>query len=178
MGYIVVFLIFNAVLTVASSKTIQDANKYDHEVKFTCPSNQFIKNIQSDHNDRYEDRTWAFRCAYVPAGATLSECSWSGYVNTMSDPANYNCHDGGIITGWKSYHSNKEEDRATKYRCCKAKAYLTHTCQYTGFFNDWDGVLNYRVPNGWVLTGVFSHYLGSKRDRRFNFNICQLDLEA
>ncbi|KAK3785163.1 hypothetical protein RRG08_021962 [Elysia crispata] len=167
-----------ALLSGASSVTLKDANGFTDEVKFSCPTNQIISRVQSEHSNEDEDRLWAFDCAYAPAGASLSDCAWSGYVNEMKETTVYQCHDGGVITGWQSTHDKNLEDRRTKYKCCKPKGYLTHTCHYTGYLNYFDEVLNYRVPDGTAITGVFSEFSSRNGDRRFIFNICALDLAA
>ena len=67
-----------ALLSGASSVTLKDANGFTDEVKFSCPTNQIISRVQSEHSNEDEDRLWAFDCAYAPAGASLSDCAWSG----------------------------------------------------------------------------------------------------
>merc|ERR1712212_1394394 len=58
---------------------------------------------------------------------------------------------------------------------CQARIEPTpHNCQITGYVNNWDAYMNYVVPNGYVMSGAFSHHDNGKEDRLWKFIVCKL----
>jgi len=58
---------------------------------------------------------------------------------------------------------------------CQARVEPTpHNCQITGYVNNWDAYMNYVVPNGYVMSGAFSHHDNGKEDRLWKFIVCKL----
>jgi len=55
---------------------------------------------------------------------------------------------------------------------------MVHGCYFTGWENNFDGLLDYLVPNKRILHGIESVHLNSAEDRRFKFNICEYDLNT
>ncbi|KAK3795192.1 hypothetical protein RRG08_056255 [Elysia crispata] len=139
----------------------------------SCSHRQTLKNIYSVHDNRREDRRWRFSCANGPGGCQVRDCHWTGYVNGWDAPMNFVCPANYVISGLQSYHDNRREDRLFKFKCCIHKGYITYSCSLTGYINSWDGVLNYNVPSGHVLTGVASIHDNHREDRLFQFFICR-----
>ncbi|GFR69697.1 hemagglutinin/amebocyte aggregation factor [Elysia marginata] len=175
---IAVTLVAVTLLSMVSATALNKANDHKGHLYFTCPGdNEIITRVRSEHDDGPEDRKWEFGCGNAPSGANLSDCAWSRFTGYFEGPSLYQCHNGGVITGWRAFF--KDTDRQNRYRCCKpSKGYLTHSCFYTGYVNDFNEMINYRVPDGHVISGVFSEYSSKDKDRRYVFNVCSLDLSA
>lgn len=78
------------------------------------------------------------------------------------------------MNGMMSYHSNYHEDRRFMLQCCKVANKVTKNCYYTGFVNGWDLPMNYDVPAGRAIKGVYSVHDNYKEDRRWQFIVCDL----
>lgn len=157
-------------------------NKFDQPVFFQCPANQFLSHISSAHDNHYEDRVWDMSCSPLPPlgkgwDSTVRNCRWTNYVNELDQPLTFQCPNEGFITGMASFHDDKTEDRRFKFQCCDAPGagVVAHSCYFTSWANDWDGTLNFDVPRGKILRGVISYHSNAKEDRRFKFEICDLD---
>ncbi|XP_055892566.1 hemagglutinin/amebocyte aggregation factor-like [Biomphalaria glabrata] len=159
----------------SSAQCQQWMTQYDQHFQFFCPPGQTIKALDSIHDNHHEDRVWNFTCIVPPHGATLSKCEWSGYINDFDQPVDYNCPNDGIICGIESVHDNHHEDRKWSYYCCFPEGFVTHACEDTPYENTYDHVLNYRVPDDFVLRGVQSVHDNRHEDRIFKFDICRLD---
>nr|XP_034332017.1 hemagglutinin/amebocyte aggregation factor [Crassostrea gigas] len=150
-------------------------NDFDQPVDFQCPSDlSFVSRFESSHSNKKEDRRFNFDCRRVPAVSGSVTCSWSGYVNNYDAMILYTCPNQGYLNGMHSIHSNNYEDRRFKFRCCSPPSGLDFKhCHWTGYVNNWDSYVNYHVPYGYVIRGVFSIHDNGKEDRRFRFEICR-----
>ncbi|KAH9495935.1 hypothetical protein Btru_013715 [Bulinus truncatus] len=149
--------------------------EYDQHFQFACPAGQTIKSLTSIHDNHREDRVWNFTCTAPPHGVTLSTCEWSGYENDFDQLLEYQCPNESMISGIESVHDNGHEDRKWSFFCCAPEGYVTHGCEYTPYENTYDNMLNYRVPDDFILRGVDSVHDNRYEDRIFKFDICKLD---
>merc|ERR1711934_131313 len=150
---------------------------YDQNFDFLCKSGQYIKSIESVHDNGKEDRIFHFGCAELSesfAEDQLTNCEWSPYVNDFDALFEYQCPNDKIITGVSSYHDNGKEDRRYKFNCCQPGTLVTYHCQYTNYVNSYDHILSYRVPDGMVMKGVNSVHDNGKEGRIFKIDICML----
>ncbi|XP_005099814.2 hemagglutinin/amebocyte aggregation factor [Aplysia californica] len=136
--------------------------------------------ILSVHDNNKEDRVFDFTCIplillYFPETFVELTCEWSNYVNDFDQLIEYQCPNDNVVAGISSYHDNHPEDRRFKFYCCRPNDLVTHGCEYTGYVNSYDQLLNYTVPDGWVLRGMTSVHDNSKNDRIFQFDVCRLD---
>jgi len=148
------------------------ANVWDGSMNFECPQGEGIFKIKSYHDNRREDRIWEFTCKKM---SMTNNCRWSGNANGWDDVMNFKCfngHNNGIITGAQSWHHNRHEDRIWKYRCCDLQG--GYECKHRGDINDWDAPMDWTVPDGYVLSGFYSHHSNHREDRRWNPYICKL----
>ncbi|XP_078509598.1 hemagglutinin/amebocyte aggregation factor-like [Lissotriton helveticus] len=146
------------------------ANRYDWPLTFTCPGQDSINSIISQHHDGYEDRVWDFTCKN-----TFSEspsCYWSPYVNYFDEAFTYTCPWGSVISGFHSYHHDKYEDRRWKIYCCSQNSNKIFDCKWTNYVNDFDAYFHWQVPYGRYLVGVSSYHDNNKEDRRWKFQHC------
>ena len=58
-------------------------NDYDGYLYYECPEGQGVNHIVSIHDNRHEDRMWAYECAPLDNG--YDSCAWSGYVNNFDE---------------------------------------------------------------------------------------------
>ena len=101
-----------------------------------------------------------------------TSCYWTDYVNDFDEPVSSMCSADYAISGIQSYHSNRHEDRRTRFKCCKQQGYKTYSCALTSYLNNYDATLNYNVPQGKVLAGWFSIHSNRKEDRRHKMLVC------
>ena len=147
-------------------------NDWDEPLLEDCPSGQVISTIYSVHRNIWEDRRWRINCKPAPSGATPTSCFWTGYVNNFDEPVSSMCSADYVISGIQSYHSNRHEDRRTRFKCCKQQGYRTYSCALTSYLNNYDATLNYNVPNGKVLAGWISIHSNRAEDRRHKMLVC------
>lgn len=135
-----------------------------------------VSSIYSVHDNRREDRLFDVKCHDSPVGRGYpSNCKFSGWLNNWDQPIRYTCPNNGKVIGLHSYHHNHHEDRRWEIACCEVPKDRRPTyCKWTGWQNPWDGVLNYKVPNGWILSGMHSIHDNGREDRLYEFYICQI----
>ncbi|BFZ22658.1 hypothetical protein BsWGS_25697 [Bradybaena similaris] len=129
--------------------------------------------IGSINSNRYEDRRWEFQCK--AAGGETSGCYWTAYLNEFDRPLQYSCPNDEVMNGMMSYHDNRYEDRRFMLQCCRVANIVPKNCFYTWWVNDWDGPMNFNVPWGMAIKGVYSEHDNSKEDRRWQFYLCDVD---
>lgn len=144
------------------------ANTWDGSMNFECPRGHGIYRIRSHHDNKREDRIWQFSCKKV---SMTNNCRWSGNANGWDGVMNFKCPRNGIITGAQSWHHNRHEDRIWRYRCCDSQE--ASGCKHRGDINDWDAPMDWTVPDGYALSGFYSHHSNKREDRRWNPYICK-----
>jgi len=151
------------------------ANDYDGKLYFECPEGSAITHLTSIHNNNYEDRMWAFECQAVKEEAEFTACAWTGYVNNFDEPFIYECTEGaGLITGMESIHDNHYEDRRWSYKCCYTAETCYHDCHFTPFINAMDGPMDYKVQDGYWISGFESEHDNHFEDRQWRLQLCKI----
>ncbi|XP_055958064.1 hemagglutinin/amebocyte aggregation factor-like [Patella vulgata] len=145
-------------------------NKFDEPVWYECPAGEQLSSITSEHDNHFEDRQWDFTCAHL---APLGLCSWHNNINQHDGVMDFKCPDSGAITGIKSVHDNNKEDRIYHIECC-AMSNTPNVCKLTDYANEFDGLLDYKIPTNKYLNGIYSVHQNFQEDRRFKFNECDL----
>jgi len=146
-------------------------NGWDGELKFHCPSSQTITSFYSVHDNKREDRLFDIKCSNSPVRSS-GKCFWTK-MNPWDQPYRYTCPNNGMVSGMYSIHSNRHEDRRWAIQCCEiSKELQPDRCRWTGWANNWDGPVNYKVPLGRVLSGFYSIHHNKHEDRLFNFYEC------
>ncbi|KAH3699265.1 hemagglutinin/amebocyte aggregation factor-like [Dreissena polymorpha] len=152
-------------------------NNFDEKLDFKCPfRNQFISTVVSVHHNGAEDRRFKLNCRNIISGGRGDQdasCEDSGYVNDWDGVVNFQCPGDGYINGMQSVHDNWTEDRRWSFYCCSMPGYSPFHCKQTGWTNDFDRIQNYRVPDGFIMTGVYSEHDNGPEDRRFKYRICR-----
>lgn len=133
-------------------------NDYDKELTFECTENQYVSEIKSQHNNRYEDRQWEYACRSLPSGVTTNQCKWYHDVNEMNELLAFRCMGSQVITGATSRHDNHYEDRVFGFRCCAITGLKLENCLITSFINNYDGFMNYILPHDYVISGMDSEH--------------------
>lgn len=155
-------------------------NVWDGQHYFECPSGQSVRRIESEHSNFYEDRRWIWSCAQDGALPYGTHCYWSSYVNDMDKIVNFRCSSGYIVTGTDSYHSDFYEDRRFRYKCCRVReeCSLNANCHHTAELNSLDNRIDWWVPGGYELVGLWSEHYDYQEDRKFMARICGSDCRA
>lgn len=148
-------------LCLVSMVTSAYVNNWDDTFRFECPDGEHIANVGSMHSNHHEDRRWDYQCKKLSnsySGSYFKNCAWSGFVNDFHEMVAFRCPDKGAITGVYSIHDNHKEDRRFSFKCCQVVNYPIKECKFTNYLNEWDGPMNYRVPDRFLLVGFASYY--------------------
>ncbi|XP_011451275.3 hemagglutinin/amebocyte aggregation factor [Magallana gigas] len=148
-------------------------NDYDHPFTFTCPQHQSIQRVVSHHDNHREDRVFDFTCSNYE-DSKFDSCYWTEYVNDFDQPVIFQCPHGGVLNGVSSYHDNHKEDRRFRFYCCESPGNCLFNCYYSGLVNQYDGDLDYTVPDGHVMRGWTSVHDNHHEDRVFDFDVCRM----
>ncbi|GFS25520.1 hemagglutinin/amebocyte aggregation factor [Elysia marginata] len=136
-------------------------HSYRRYLNYTCPPGEVFSRLESEHHDSkdVQDRKWHAECATPDAGAATN-CAWSGlgYVNDYDGIMLYQCPDNSVLSGMASVYSKYYLDRRYKFYCCGVSDTVAHSCYYTGYQNDFNNMMDFKVPTGWIIKGVFSHH--------------------
>ncbi|KAL9957247.1 hypothetical protein ACROYT_G038861 [Oculina patagonica] len=139
-----------------------------------CPSSYSLRYWRSQHRNCKEDRIHYFVCTVGPVSYRFHNCAWTGhYVNDFDQPVHFTCPHNGFITGVRSEYSRHHRDRRFDFHCCHKNGSKAHSCKTTPYQNNWDQEINYWVPRGYYLVGVYSVHHNTHEDRRWKFEICQ-----
>ncbi|CAB4010825.1 Hypothetical predicted protein [Paramuricea clavata] len=92
-------------------------NWYESELLYQCPSG-VLTGVYSTHNNYYQDRRFRFRCCQTKKVCQYN-CRWTSYVNTFKGRKNYMVPYGYFITGAKSHHNDRHEDRVWRFLICR-----------------------------------------------------------
>ncbi|KAK3804421.1 hypothetical protein RRG08_006720 [Elysia crispata] len=174
LNVLLLVVLLSVGLDTAWSQDDDFVNDWDGEVNFECPEAQVIKSVYSVHENHFEDRRWKFDCVPPPSGAVPKNCEWTDdYVNDWDEAITFMCPPNQLLAGVYSVHNNDFEDRQMKFKCCKDSNYKTYSCELSDYLNEYDEVLDYNVPNGFVLTGWYSVHSNKREDRRHKMETCR-----
>ena len=148
-------------LQVECSPEYDPCNKFDKYHNFKCPSGRPISRVWGHHDNGKEDRIYCYSCDQT--APTASSCYTTGYVNNYNYAVAYQCSPNYYIAGVTSVHDNGYEDRRFSFQCCKNTGNCTTQCSLAGPENKFDGNMDYRVPQGYVVIGAFSWHSNSKQ---------------
>ena len=78
----------------------KDVNYYNKHMSFTCCKNEYMRGVDSYHDNRHNDRTWSFYCC-GSSGITTHSCYTTGYQNSLrpDGDVDFQASFGGVITG-------------------------------------------------------------------------------
>lgn len=137
-----------------------------------CAANQAIVAIKSVHHNHEEDRAWHLECRAIKGhGASISDCSWSGWTGLDAHwkaPALDAYH---IIAGVESIHHNRQEDRQYKFKHCRVNGVDSpkHSMDLA-WANNYDHVLAVKLPGDQFFAQWESVHHDKYEDRVFKFN--------
>ncbi|CAH1230859.1 DPT [Branchiostoma lanceolatum] len=132
--------------------------RWDATFQFECPGCQVIRRISSVHCDHTEDRVWKFVCGSVRGLSRFDEEFWSGWINNFDGAMDYQCPFNALITGLRSEHNNRREDRRWNVKCSRKLGMETFKCALTPYANSLDGEMNYSVSSDYYLRGLHSYH--------------------
>ncbi|XP_012946370.1 dermatopontin-like [Aplysia californica] len=146
-------------------------NDWDGPHNFQCRHGEYVTSVHSVHDNRREDRRWQLGCGGNEASGS---CRWSVYANSWDGPLHHLCPHNMVVAGVSSYHNNRKEDRLFKFRCCALAGKTITNCYLTNWVNYWDAPMNFQVPPGRAITGAHSVHDNRREDRRWKFNVCDI----
>ena len=120
-----------------TAQKISYQNHGDKPLKVECNQKKgmAINRIQSIYDAKKKDRRFRFSCTQV-AHTPPKHCQWYNDINGWDQPLIFTCPADYYMTGIKSYHNNKKEDRRWSIKCCRSDGYRTESCELTDYIND------------------------------------------
>ncbi|KAK3599150.1 hypothetical protein CHS0354_016413 [Potamilus streckersoni] len=172
------FMVIGEPITLATGERIL-TTEYDKEMVINCEEPNFFLAVTSNYSTEHKDRKWEFTCgltSHIRVSEHRSRCSWSGYINQYERDLNEACgRRSGFIEGIRSIYKDYYGDRRWSFYCCYNDDYTISRCKTTDQLNKYQGRLNYRFQDGYVLRGVSSVHNNNYKDRIFTFEVCSLD---
>jgi len=139
-------------------------SNYDQAFEF---SGSMMRGIYSHHSNKREDRRWQFYKAKI-IGVPCSERPWTSWQNSWDEKFSFSCGSQQALSGIKSIHSNREEDRVWKFRCCDLFSNVrTGSSRWTYYLNDFDEDVKFYCGESEVLSGLESYHSNRHEDRRW-----------
>jgi len=149
---------------------------YHHWWRVQLPAGHVLNQINSAHNNRYEDRNWQFTYSFATPSSfvTNHEAYWTGW-NQYDMPQHALCKRGWLLTGIESNFSAHHRDRIFRIKCGRVQPPM----QMVGWgnspetqFNHIWSVYSTNSANGRksAMAGFSSHHSNSHEDRRFTFH--------
>ena len=105
-------------LSTFSGRQSLGVTDYDKPMFRQCRYGYILTSFNSWHDNGKEDRRWNFRCSSVRP-KRLGSCRWTSYLNDFDQVLDYHAPADYVITGVRSYHDNRREDRRFKFKVCK-----------------------------------------------------------
>lgn len=95
-------------------------NEWDRPVFQMCDNNGYICGLQSEHDNKKEDRRFKFQCCTSKKYKTM-DCS-TKHLNAFQQELKFKLpRRFFVLTGLYSYHRNDKEDRVWFARICRLK---------------------------------------------------------
>lgn len=151
---------------------------WDCEFWVDLGSDSVIGDFASHHDNGKEDRRFSIGKSKVTQSyMNNSDSYWTGYVNDWDQHSTAMCKSDYVMSGVRSYHDNKKEDRRWNIECKKINtgtgmwAQLSNSWA-TDWVNDWDRSFHQHQPvhDKWIMAGIESYHSDKKEDRRFRFH--------
>lgn len=88
----------------------KDVNYYNKDFSFTCCENEYMRGVESYHDDRHDDHMWSFYCCGT-SGIKTHNCFTTGYQNSLrlDGDMDYQASFGRVMTGAFSQYNNHRE---------------------------------------------------------------------
>ncbi|XP_078597959.1 dermatopontin-like [Branchiostoma floridae x Branchiostoma japonicum] len=81
----------------------------------------------------------------------------------------FECPGSQVIRRVSSVHCNRAEDRVWKFGCGSVPGLPRFDEEFwSGWINDFDGVMNFQCPFDAIITGLRSEHNNGREDRRWN----------
>ena len=132
-------------------------NDWDQRLTRYCNEGDGIYLVESEHDNRREDRRWRLECRNVVQNSPQTY-SWTSYVNNFDEPILFMCGRDEYLRGVDSYHNDYYEDRRWRFYCCHSPGYTTKSCEISDYVNSWDEPMSFQARIGTVITGAFSYH--------------------
>ncbi|CAH2276564.1 hemagglutinin amebocyte aggregation factor-like [Pelobates cultripes] len=166
-----VCLITASVALKGKGNNLRWINEFDQNLNFQCVNDESISMITSVHENKHEDRRWAFRCKKTFSNS--GNCNWSGYINNFDEEFEFTCPFGSVLNGMSSYHDNKKEDRRWNFLCCLGEVQVVKKCKWSDYVNEFDEYLSWEAPTNHYLVGASSYHNNKREDRRWRYHSCE-----
>eukprot|EP00440_Ansanella_granifera_P047729 gb/GFBE01051699.1/.p1 GENE.gb/GFBE01051699.1/~~gb/GFBE01051699.1/.p1 ORF type:complete len:407 (+),score=33.00 gb/GFBE01051699.1/:1-1221(+) len=148
-------------------------NAYDKEFTKECVEGEAIVALSSEYGPHYKDRRWKIHCGEIKgAGATLG-APCSGWTPKTAYDAKWQQVGGGdvrILTGMKSKHDNKKEDREWEFKFCTLKGVSKSSEKWdTGWRNQYDKPFSVQASGTQWFRGIETEHNNRNEDRIWKF---------
>ena len=162
------------VLLALTNQTSAFLTQFKANFTYECPDGHVLKDIEGMPDKSQADRLWHYDCFDIQA-VPLHSCAWRHDVNDYDKEVIFKCGSDQVIAGVGSTWGSRYRDRSWSFRCCSLGSnYIMHNCNYTGWLNKPLDPMIYSVPEGFMLSGVWSIDDNHYSDRTYNFEVCKL----
>jgi len=174
---VLLLLVTNLYAYSVDSTRTNWVNQYDGALSWTTSGNRMVTGFYSKHDNHKEDRMWKFDHGSV-SGVQCSSRRWVNDMNSYDGVLSFSCNPKEAISGFRSTHDNRREDRRWDIQCCTVSNVMLVSMGFTGYLNNWDGVLDFTCDDDEVLVGVYSVHDNGREDRRWKAKCAQLTNSA
>jgi len=94
-------------------------NQVHKPLNFKCGNDRVVAGVQTNFSDRYNDRSWSFRCCSLNPSYIIHACDYTPWLNDPDKPLNYHSPAGYLISGMVSEFADHNQDRQWKVDHCK-----------------------------------------------------------
>ncbi|GFO48454.1 hemagglutinin/amebocyte aggregation factor [Plakobranchus ocellatus] len=97
----------------------------------------------------------------------------SAWMTDWDQHFTFSCPDNEMLKTIESIHDNGKEDRVFNFGCTPVPFGASLSgCEWSGYANDYDKLLEFQCHNDAVITGIDSVHDNGKEDRRYKFRCC------
>jgi len=160
---------FGCVDPSSDSTYLTEETDWDAPWTSQCAEGDAMVGVRSWHSNHKEDRRWAVTCQ--DSATWRHSCKdWTDWKNDFDGRLNFKCGTNEYITGVKSYHDNRHEDRRFKIKCCELQSASVHSIKKSKYYNNWDQDADFLLGDPCdVIVGLESYHSNHKEDRRWKF---------
>ncbi|XP_059156033.1 dermatopontin-like isoform X1 [Physella acuta] len=112
-------------------------------------------------------------CGFLLTFMTLQCHAW---MTEYDQHFKIECPAGQTIKTLESIHDNGKEDRVWNFGCATPPhGAILSACEWSGYKNSYDQLLEFQCPNDGIITGVESIHDNGHEDRMWGFQCCNPD---
>ncbi|XP_012941782.1 hemagglutinin/amebocyte aggregation factor [Aplysia californica] len=141
-----------------------------------CSNGRYVTSLINVQNRPKGDWSIGMRCG---GNEAQHDCTFTSVRYEKDNSLHFLCPGNKVLNGFYLYSDNRYVlNRDYSFRCCNIKDKRPKNCNLTPWLNGCEEDLNYQVPEGRVITGLYSlaqNDTSSKtQDRRWRLQVCDI----